>query len=208
MEKDVHKYYMFHKPRGPITANRDERHETVMDYFPPEERDSLFAVGRLDRDTEGLLLITDDGVLNHRLLDPESGIPKTYFFWAEGTPSPERLAELSIGVSIFPNRPGKTAPAKITLLEHKTVGEIREPIDYDVTRVGSRRLQRPAVSGVITITEGKKHQVKRMIRYTGAKVIYLKRLSMATLTLDASLPKGSYRSLTEDEISALRALFE
>ena len=201
-------YYIFNKPAGCITARRDPRHRTVMDYFPEEKRDVLFPVGRLDKDTEGLLIVTSDGMLFYDLMMPERKVSKTYFFWAEGTPSPERLAELSIGVSIFPNRPGKTAPAKITLLEHKTVGEIREPIDYDVTRVGSRRLQRPAVSGVITITEGKKHQVKRMIRYTGAKVIYLKRLSMATLTLDASLPKGSYRPLTEDEISALRALFE
>ena len=208
MEITVHKYYMFHKPRGPITANRDERHETVMDYFPIEERDSLFAVGRLDKDTEGLLLITDDGMLNHKLLDPESGIEKTYFFWAEGEFCPERLSELSLGVSIFKNRADKTAPAKITLLERKTVGEITEPIDYDPKRVGSRRLLRPAISGLITITEGKKHQVKRMVRYAGAKVIYLKRLSMATLALDENLPKGTYRPLTEEEISSLKAFFD
>ncbi len=194
---------MLHKPRGYITANSDERHPTVMDLFPEQMRTTHFAVGRLDKDTEGLLLITDDGSLTHRLLSPECGIEKTYFFWAEGTLSEERLAELSTGVKIFRNRDDKTAPAKIELLEHKTVGEIKEPIDYDISRVGTRRLLRPAVSGLITITEGKKHQVKRMVRYAGAKVIYLKRLSMATLTLDPSLPKGSYRPLTEKEISSL-----
>jgi 16S rRNA pseudouridine516 synthase len=177
-----------------------------MDLFPEEMRDTHFAVGRLDKDTEGLLLITDDGVLTHKLLSPESKVSKTYFFWAEGALDEEKLGELTRGVKIFRNREDKTAPAKIEILEHKTVGEIEEPIDYDTARVGTRRLLRPAVSGLVTITEGKKHQVKRMIRYAGAKVIYLKRLSMATLALDPELPKGEYRPLTEGEISSLREI--
>ena len=197
---------MLHKPRGLITANTDERHPTVMDLFPEDMRTTHFAVGRLDKDTEGLLLITDDGALTHKLLSPESKVSKTYFFWAEGTLDAGKLGELSDGVKIFRNREDKTAPAKIEILEHRTVGDIREPIDYDLSRVGTRRLLRPAVSGLITITEGKKHQVKRMVRYAGAKVIYLKRLSMATLTLDPTLPKGSYRPITDGEISSLREI--
>ena len=199
-------YYMFNKPRGPITANRDERHPVVMDYFPIELRDKLFAVGRLDKDTEGLILITDDGKLTHKLLSPESKIKKTYFFIAEGEPSEERIKELFCGVKIYRNREDTTAPADIKITEHMTLRDISDLIQLDCKKHGSRRLDRPAVSGIITITEGKKHQVKRMIRYAGAKVVYLKRLSMANLTLDENLPLGSYRELTPDELDSLLSL--
>ena len=91
---------MFHKPKGAVTARRDERHKTVMDYFPEEDRDILFPVGRLDKDTEGFLIVTDDGAFTYRLLSPESGIPKTYFFYALGVPDAEKLAARMIADAI------------------------------------------------------------------------------------------------------------
>jgi 16S rRNA pseudouridine516 synthase len=195
---------MFHKPKGAITARRDERHKTVMDYFPECDRDILFPVGRLDKDTEGLLIVTDDGAFTYRLLSPESGISKTYFFYTEGVPDEKKLAELSEGVSIYRNRTDKTAPAKIKITEHRILKEIKDFIDYDTKTLLSRRGDMPAVGGYITITEGKKHQVKRMLRYAGAWVVYLKRVDIAGVSLDENLPLGEYRPLTEDELWILK----
>jgi 16S rRNA pseudouridine516 synthase len=195
---------MFHKPKGAITARRDERHKTVMDYFPECDRDILFPVGRLDKDTEGLLIVTDDGAFTYRLLSPESGISKTYFFYTEGVPDEKKLAELSEGVSIYRNRTDKTAPAKIKITEHRILKELKDFIDYDTKTLLSRRGDMPAVGGYITITEGKKHQVKRMLRYAGARVVYLKRVDIAGVSLDENLPLGEYRPLTEDELWILK----
>jgi 16S rRNA pseudouridine516 synthase len=195
---------MFHKPKGAITARRDERHKTVMDYFPECDRDILFPVGRLDKDTEGLLIVTDDGAFTYRLLSPESGISKTYFFYTEGVPDEKKLAELAEGVSIYRNRTDKTAPAKIKITEHRILKELKDFIDYDTKTLLSRRGDMPAVGGYITITEGKKHQVKRMLRYAGARVVYLKRVDIAGVSLDENLPLGEYRPLTEDELWILK----
>lgn len=195
---------MFHKPKGAITARRDERHKTVMDYFPECDRDILFPVGRLDKDTEGLLIVTDDGAFTYRLLSPESGISKTYFFYTEGVPDEKKLAELSEGVSIYRNRTDKTAPAKIEITEHRILKELKDFIDYDTKTLLSRRGDMPAAGGYITITEGKKHQVKRMLRYAGARVVYLKRVDIAGVSLDENLPLGEYRPLTDDELWILK----
>jgi len=194
---------MFHKPRGCVTARRDERHRTVMDYLPEEYRDTHFPIGRLDRDTEGLLLITNDGALTQRLLAPKYHVAKTYFFWAQGIPNAQKLSEVERGVSIYRNRGDVTAPAVIKLLEQTDMRGIRHLLDDKEERLATRHGDIPAVSGLITITEGKKHQVKRMIRYAGAKVVYLKRLSMGGLTLDGSLAPGEYRRLTEGELGLL-----
>lgn len=197
------RYFMFHKPKGAVTARRDERHRTVMDYFPDEDRDILFPVGRLDKDTEGFLIVTDDGAFTYKLLSPESGIPKTYFFYALGVPDEKRLEELFSGVSIYRNREDKTAPATIEITEHTTLRDIRDFIEYDAKTLLTKRGELPCVGGYITITEGKKHQVKRMVRYTGAKVVYLKRVKIGTVALDDTLPLGKYREMTTEEIKSL-----
>ena len=194
---------MFHKPKGAVTARRDERHRTVMDYFPDEDRDVLFPVGRLDKDTEGFLIVTDDGAFTYRLLSPNSGIPKTYLFYSLGTPDEEKLSELSRGVSIYRNREDKTAPAKIEIIERTTLREIKDYIDYDAKTLLTKRGDLPCVGGYITITEGKKHQVKRMLRYAGSKVVYLKRVMIGDVALDPELPLGKYREMTEEEIKTL-----
>jgi pseudouridine synthase len=133
------RYYMFHKPKGAITARRDERHKTVMDYFPECDRDILFPVGRLDKDTEGLLIVTDDGAFTYRLLSPESGISKTYFFYAQGVLSPDMIAKIESGINIYTHKDFETAPAKITVTETKTLREIKEYLSGKDTRVENRR---------------------------------------------------------------------
>ena len=196
-------YYMFHKPRGCISARRDERHKTVMDYFPEDKRDTLFHVGRLDKDTEGFLIITNDGKLCYDLMKPEKEVPKTYFFWVQGILSEKSIKELEGGVSIFSNSEAETAPAKITVEDTATLRDIKYLLCGSDTRVSNRRGHLPVTSGYITITEGKKHQVKRMLRYAGCRVIYLKRLKIGNVELDPTLDVGEYRPITEHELKIL-----
>jgi 16S rRNA pseudouridine516 synthase len=199
----MYDYIMFHKPSGCITARRDERHKTIMDYLPEEIRDTHFPVGRLDKDTEGLLLITNDGRLTRKLLMPEHKVEKTYYFMAEGVLDEKRLDEVRRGARIYYNRENPTAPSEVDILSTSTLGEITTPLSDEDKMLKLKKPHLPTVEGIVKITEGKKHQVKRMVRYAGARVIYLKRLSMATLTLDESLERGSHRPLTESELSTL-----
>ena len=199
----MYDYIMFHKPGGCITARRDERHKTIMDYLPEEIRDTHFPVGRLDKDTEGLLLITNDGRLTRKLLMPEHKVEKTYYFMAEGVLNDERLDEVRRGARIYYNRENPTAPSEVEIISTGTLGEVTTPLSEDDRILKMKKPYLPTVEGIVKITEGKKHQVKRMVRYAGARVIYLKRLTMATLCLDPNLEKGSYRPLTEEELSAI-----
>ncbi len=195
---------MFNKPCDCITARRDERHSTVMDFFPEEKRDTLFPVGRLDKDTEGFLLVTDDGDLCYRLLRPEHHIPKTYFFIAQGELFDEEIKLLENGVKIYKNRELVTSPAKIEKIERLTYIDIAEYLPEKERRLTERRGALSATSGYITITEGKKHQVRRMLRHAGCKIVHLKRVKMGELSLDESLPKGGYRALTKEELEVLK----
>jgi len=197
-------YYMFNKPATCITARRDPRHKTVMDYFPEELRDVVFPVGRLDKDTEGLLLVTNDGELTFRLLSPNYRKKKTYFFYAKGVPDEEKLKELATGVNIYADRDWLSAPAEVNITEKLTLGDIKEFLCEEDRVLAIKKPDLHVIGGFITITEGKKHQVKRMIRYTGPKVVYLKRVSFSGIELDENLKKGEYRALTEEELSILR----
>ena len=176
-------YYMFHKPAGCITAKTDAKQQTVMDFFPEMLRKKLSPVGRLDKDTEGLLLITSDGDLNHRLTSPAYHLPKIYYARLD-RPVPVEAAEaFSHGIDIGDDR--KTLPAKLEILPEEV-------------------LEGETVYGAeLTIGEGRFHQVKRMFQAVGCKVIYLKRLSMGSLSL-GDLSRGTYRPLTEQELSALK----
>ncbi len=196
-------YYMFNKPSGCITARRDPRHKTVMDYFPEEKRDVLFPVGRLDRDTEGLILVTDDGALCARLLSPENGVPKTYFFHALGTLTDEKRREIEQGIKLYPTREDRSAPAKVTLGESTTLAEIKHLLAPDDLKRANRRPDTPVITGTVTVTEGKKHEVKRLLLYADCRIVYLKRLSMGALSLDPTLPRGAYRPLAESELKSL-----
>lgn len=195
-------YYMFHKPEDCITATKDKYSKTVMDYFDVELRKGLFPVGRLDKDTEGLLLMTNDGEFCHRLMYPDKQIEKTYFFWAFGFLDNEARVRLISGVMI-----GDEAIAVATKIEVVKEGLYQELKDQ-MDQVNRKEIRIDAdrqkvVSGYITITEGRKHQVKRMLKAVGCYVAYLKRVAIGELLLDDTLPKGRYRELTEDEIRSL-----
>lgn len=171
-------YYMLNKPQGVVSATEDKRDKTVLDFILSRKRKDLFPVGRLDKDTEGLLLITNDGELAHNLLSPRKHVDKTYFVRLLTPISPEDTEKLENGVDI--GEKAMTLPAKVVRLP----GEDREV--------------------QITIREGKFHQVKRMFQAVGNEVVFLKRLSMGTLKLDETLAPGEYRALTPEEIERLK----
>ena len=175
-------YLMLHKPAGCVTATRDCHDQTVMDFIPETMRRGLSPVGRLDKDTEGLLLITDDGPLNHQLLAPGKHVPKTYYARINGVVTLQDVEAFQQGLDIGEKK--LTAPAQLEILhtdESCNTSEI-----------------------YVTITEGKFHQVKRMFQAVGKEVVYLKRLSMGSLHLDETLKPGSWRELTEKEIKDLK----
>lgn len=171
-------YYMLHKPAGVISATTDSKDKTVVDIISDKKRKDLFPVGRLDKDTEGLLLITNDGDLAHKLLSPKKHVDKVYYAKVDGIVSEEDVKAFREGVSIGQGEIAK--PAVLEILKADTVSEIK-----------------------VTIQEGKFHQVKRMFHTIGKEVLYLKRLSMGSLVLDDSLPLGAYRKLTREELEEL-----
>lgn len=196
------RYYHFYKPAGCVSACRDGEHVTVLDYFPPEERPGLFPLGRLDRNTEGLLLITDDGKLNHRLLDPENHVEKQYLFWAAGELGSGELEQLEQGVYLK-GLPQPTRPARVEVLERATLGDIPEPLFANRRHLLEEAPETPAVRGYLWLTEGKRHQVKRMLEAVGCTVVFLRRVSFAGLQLDNRLAPGEYRPLTREELGIL-----
>ena len=176
-------YLMLHKPQGVITATEDKVERTVMDLISIPEKKNLFPVGRLDKDTEGLLLITDDGALAHMLLSPRKHVGKVYCARIEGRVTPEDVEAFKKGVKISSDF--EAMPANLKILSAGEVSEIE-----------------------VEIFEGKFHQVKRMFEAVGKRVIYLKRLSMGTLILDENLQIGEYRKLTKEEIDGLKTIHE
>ncbi len=191
--KADHVYYMFHKPAGCITANRDEMHRTVMDYFDGLHIEGLHPVGRLDKDTEGLLFVTNDGKWTQQLMHPVNQVPKTYFFWSMGELTEENMKMIREGVML---RGGKARPAEIVLADIKKLKDI---CDIATGLRKENRMEHPVYAGYLTIYEGRKHQVKRMIRAIGGYVVYLKRVSIGGVMLDAQLKPGEYRLLNEEE---------
>ena len=177
-------YYMMNKPAGVISASEDKRQKTVLDLMDSRKRKDLFPAGRLDRDTEGLLLITNDGQLAHRLLSPKHHVDKCYFVRVSGALGEEDVQRFAAGISY--DEALTAMPAKLRILESKT--------DFSTAET--------------TIQEGKFHQIKKMFAAlgNGREVVYLKRLSMGPLTLDPSLAPGEYRALTEEELAALKSL--
>lgn len=176
-------YYMLNKPAGVVSATEDNLSKTVLDCIGDKQRKDLFPVGRLDKDTEGLLLITNDGQMAHSLLSPKKHVDKTYYVEIDGCFDSEMKAKLEAGVSLGDF---VTMPAVIKVLEN---GQESSKIE-------------------ITIREGKFHQVKRMFEAVGRNVTYLKRLSMGPLKLDEALLPGDYRILTEEELAELKRITE
>lgn len=197
-------YFMLNKPKGYITARCDARHSVVMELFPQELRNTTFPVGRLDRDTEGFLLVTDDGPLCFKLMSPESGVEKKYLFWATGDLTDEKVEALESGVKITDKGDIVSAPASVKIIKRDVLYGIKDLLVGKDAKMNGRRSEIPVVCAELTITEGKKHQVKRMLKAVGCKVVYLKRLSIAGVMLDGNLPVGEYRDLTEDELNMLK----
>ena len=176
-----YEYYMLNKPGGVVSATEDRRDTTVIDLIKEKKRKDLFPVGRLDKDTEGLLLITNDGDLAHRLLAPKKHVDKVYYAKIDGMVTEEDVNRFAEGIDIGAEEEEMTRPAKLDIMKSAEESEIR-----------------------LTIHEGKFHQVKRMFLAVGKEVTYLKRERMGTLCLDENLKPGEYRLLTEEEIENVR----
>ena len=188
-------YYMFNKPYGCVTAHRDDRYPVVMDYFKELKNDRLSPVGRLDRETVGLLLITDDGIWNQKIIHPKEHIEKTYEFTAMGTLDTEKIRLLENGV-LLKGATSLTAPAKVTVTDTNILSNILPTLHPEIQeRTRHNRPDHPTVTGRITITEGKKHQIRRMMKAVGCLVLYLKRISVGEFVLDPDLPEGQWKEL-------------
>ncbi|MEF9945915.1 MAG: pseudouridine synthase [Lachnospiraceae bacterium] len=174
----AYEYYMLNKPAGTVSATRDKKTETVLDLIESKKRKDLFPVGRLDKDTEGLLLITNDGMLAHELLSPKKHVDKTYYAKVTGCITKKECELFLEGLDIADEK--KTLPAKLVVLHKGDISEV-----------------------TLTIHEGRFHQVKRMFEAVGSEVIYLKRISMGSLKLDETLAPGAYRELTKEELEGL-----
>ena len=181
LEYEEFVYYMMNKPQGVISATEDTKHRTVLDLLDDLARSKeVFPVGRLDIDTHGLLLLTNDGKLAHALLSPKRHVDKTYLAQVKGIMTQEDVETFAKGI---PLKDFTCQPAKLELVTVDTEKE------ESLVRV--------------TIAEGKFHQVKRMVAYCGKEVVDLQRLTMGTLTLDEDLKRGEWRRLSKEELEGL-----
>ena len=183
LEYEEFVYYMMNKPKGVISATEDPKHRTVLDLLDDLARSKeVFPVGRLDIDTHGLLLLTNDGKLAHTLLSPKRHVDKTYQAQVKGMMTREDVETFAEGI---PLKDFTCQPAKLELVS----------IDTEKNQSQIR----------VTIAEGKFHQIKRMVAYCGKEVMDLQRLTMGTLVLDENLERGEWRRLTKEELEILRA---
>ena len=173
---ELYRYFMLYKPAGCVSATKDRLSDTVLDILKDENTDGLFHVGRLDKDTEGLLLITNDGKLAHELLSPAKHVDKKYYVTLDKAIDDESIAKIEGGIDIGDDKP--CLPCEIEKIEENKV--------------------------FITIREGRFHQVKRMFAAVGFTVTYLKRISMGAVALDENLKPGEYRRLTDEEVQSLK----
>lgn len=180
---DSQKYYMLNKPQGVISATTDKEHTTVIDLFAKENVDGLYPLGRLDGDTEGLLIVTNNGPLGYRMLNPDQHIEKEYYVEVNGPLDEDAVETFKRGVVFHGGTQCK--PSTLTILE------------------SSNTLSRATV----TISEGKFHQVKKMFLCVGVKVTYLKRIRFGEFVLDEALAPGEYRELNEAELQLVKTYF-
>ena len=176
---EEHVYYMLNKPKGVITASRDPRQETVLDLLGDARRKDLFAVGRLDKDTTGLLLLTNDGAFDHHLMSPKHHVEKEYYALVRGEVTGADAALFAAGVKV--DEELTAAPAHLEILSSGACSEV-----------------------LLTIHEGKFHQVKRMFTAVGKEVTELRRIRIGALRLDPALPEGGFRALTDAELDSLQ----
>ena len=182
-------YYMLNKPAGTVSATQDKADKTVLSLLSAEDkkRRNLFPVGRLDKDTEGLLLLTDDGMLSHQLISPKKHADKLYFAKLAREITEEDIAVFASGMKV-----DEELTAMPAVLRRLSAGEL------------AGFLPDGGFAAAVTLQEGKFHQVKRMFAATGNEVLYLKRMAMGGVYLDEMLAPGEYRALTEEELQRLR----
>ena len=180
-----HTYLMLHKPAGVVTANKDKKLPTVMDLLPPDiQSDKLYAVGRLDRDTTGLLLLTDNGPLGFQLLHPQYHVDKTYRVEVNGLLTPDHIQAFQKGIVFLD-------------------GTVCKPARLEILSASPSHSQ-----ASITISEGKFHQVKKMFLSVGVKVVSLKRVQFGDFTLDPELAEGQFRPLNPEELEIIKNYLE
>lgn len=212
-------YLMMNKPAGVLSATEDRRSETVIDLIDRPYADRLFPVGRLDRDTEGLLLLTNDGQLAHRLLSPKKHVSKTYFAVIDGEVGEKEERLFMEGLDIGEEKPALPALLRTVQVDGDLIergkSETASSLLIDETQMKEFCLRAASLSDfqrctdgcsccAVALTEGKFHQVKRMFEAVGRRVLFLKRIAMGPLCLDRTLAPGSYRELTEEELRMLR----
>ena len=171
-------YYMLHKPAGVVSATKDPKEKTVLDLIDGAKRRDIFPVGRLDKDTEGLLILSNDGALAHRLLSPAKHVDKTYYAKVLGEVTEEDIRRFREGLDIGDEKPA--LPADLTIISAGEVSEVS-----------------------LIIREGRFHQVKRMFQAVGKEVTYLKRTAMGGVVLDEDLAAGKWRELKKEELEQL-----
>ena len=236
---EKYSYYLLHKPAGVVSATEDKKEKTVLSLLKDVNTKDLFPVGRLDKDTEGLLLLTNDGKLAHELLSPKKHVDKTYLAFLRSPLTKETCKQLAEGVDIGDEKP--TLPAKvlypatscqedrllklveISLQENRNIehtllltiptsddisqenrnASASDKISAELRNVSAFQETSPEHTLLLTIHEGRFHQVKRMLQAVGNEVLYLKRLSFGPLLLDPSLAPGAFRSLTAKELADL-----
>ncbi len=197
------RYYLFNKPPGCVTAVRDEKYRTVMYYFPTELQ-ALHPVGRLDMDSAGLLIMTDDGRVDRAILDPEHHLEKVYRVWCFGDPDDDTLRRVENGVVI---RKKLSRPAVIRVISRFEVADMEK---YMPAGRRERYMKNPhgkAFCAEVSVCEGRKHQVKLMIKAAGCTVCRLQRISVGNLCL-GELPEGEYRPFDEKETEYITSIIE
>jgi len=192
-----YEYYMLHKPAGVITASSDKREKTVVDLIGSKKRRDLFPVGRLDRDTEGLLLITNDGELAHRLLSPGKHVEKKYMAIVLGKLPDDAIDMFEAGIDIGDD--SLTKPAKLKIYKNIEM-YLSDTADSEIDVCLLDRYTDDSFIAEIIITEGRYHEIKRMFGAIGCHVEYLKRYSMGKLELDMELKPGEYKSIKKEDI--------
>ena len=193
------RYYMFYKPYGCVTARRDDRYPTVMDWFSEVDCPDLSPVGRLDRQTEGLLFVTNDGMWNRAMTRPEYAREKVYTFTVLGDLTAEKAARLEQGVLLQgDDRP--TNPAKVQITGRTVLSDHLDNLHPEVRAATSHnRADHPITFGQITITEGRNRQIRRMMKVVGCVVLELKRISVDGIGLDPDLQPGQWKEFNPKE---------
>lgn len=197
-----YEYYMLNKPAGVITATEDRYQKTVLDFFGERRRKDLSPVGRLDKDTVGLLLITNDGGFHHRLLSPKMHVEKEYYARIDGRVDEKDREKFQEGIYI--DETFTALPAELMIDKYRKNALSSDFMDLANSRAPKSALKNGVSEVRIVVQEGKFHQIKRMFHALGKEVIYLKRIRIGSLALDSTLEEGAYRRLTTEEAAAFQ----